>query len=86
VHRARGDGRAGYEYRFKALIAAIASFAVLFGLSTNVQSFGLFHLEFGELAPMMTLDILVGVAMERSEESLLSILLRDPDDATDRGE
>jgi hypothetical protein len=41
--------------------------------------FGLLRVELGQFTPMMTVDVLVGVAPERLKIRLLRRLLRDPD-------
>ena len=47
---------------------------------------GLLRVELRQLAPVMTLDVLIGVAAERFEIRLLRRLLRDADHAADRAE
>jgi hypothetical protein len=63
--------------------------ARVFGAVLHVNQFprrGRFDFEFRQFATMMGLDVLVGVAMQRSQVSLLSVLPGNADHAPDRGE
>jgi hypothetical protein len=54
---------------------------VLFVCVHRPPDVGLLRLEFGEFAPVMGLDVLVGVAPKRLVESAIGGYPTDPDDA-----